>query len=76
MQTLTTARLSTTPLLPSAIAQIVSAVGRLGGVESVTVSLAEACVEVGFDPEEIAVEELREVVMSLGHRVLHARVRN
>lgn len=74
MKTLTTARLSTTPLVPFAIGQIVSAVGRLPGVDTVTVSLADARVDVGFDPNEITVDELREVVMSLGHAVRHARV--
>lgn len=74
MQTLITARLSTTPLPPSAIERVVSAVGRLVGVDSVTVSLASARVDVGFDPDEITVEELREVVMSLGYRVRGARI--
>lgn len=76
MKTLITAQLSTTPLLPTAIGAIASALGRLQGVDAVTVSIPEARIDVGFDPDEITVEELREVVMSLGHRVRHARVRS
>lgn len=74
MKTLLTTRLSTEPLNPSAIARIVSAVGRLAAVDSVTVSLAHSRVDVGFDPQEITVEELREVVMSLGYQVRGARI--
>lgn len=74
MKTLITARLSTTPLDPSAIARVGAVVGRLGGVDSVTVSLADARIDVGFDSHEITVEELREVVMSLGYQVRGARI--
>lgn len=74
MKTMITARLNTEPLDPSAIGRIVSAVGRLRSVDSVTVSLTDARVDIGFEPQEITVEELREVVMSLGYRVRGARV--
>lgn len=74
MKTLITAQLSTTPLTPPAIERIVAAVGRLVGVDSVTVSLQHARVDVGIDPDEITVEELREVVMSLGYQVRGARI--
>ncbi|USQ75904.1 heavy-metal-associated domain-containing protein [Ornithinimicrobium cryptoxanthini] len=74
MKTLITARLSTAPLDPSAIGRIVSAVGRLRSVDSVTVSVTDARVDVDFDPHAITVEELREVVMSLGYQVRGARV--
>lgn len=74
MHTLHTARLATDPLDLLSIDRIGSVVGRLGGVDAVTVSLTDPHIAIGFDPDEITVEELREVVMGLGYPVRGARV--
>lgn len=70
----TTARLATDHLDTRSIDRIGSFVGRLGGVDAVTVCLTDPHVDIGFDPDEITVEELREVVSGLGYRVTGARV--
>lgn len=73
--TILTARFTTEPFTcPSCIAKILTAVDRLSGVAWVEVKCNSARVDVGFDPEEITTEEIRETITSLGHPVLRARV--
>ncbi|NLG21655.1 MAG: heavy-metal-associated domain-containing protein [Actinomycetales bacterium] len=70
-----TARFTTEPFTcPSCIKKIQSAVGRLPGVEWVKVKFNSARVDVGFDPEQITTEEIRETITGLGYPVLRARV--
>lgn len=70
-----TARFTTEPFTcPSCIKKIQSAVGRLPGVEWVTVKFNSARVDVGFDPAEITTEEIGETITGLGYPVLRARV--
>lgn len=70
-----TARFTTEPFTcPSCIKKIESAVGRLGGVESVIVKFNSSRVEVRFDPAQISAAEIAETITSLGYPVLRTRV--
>lgn len=75
MKTLTTVKFTTEQFTcPSCIKKIESAVGRLPGVASVKVGFNASRVVVGFDPEQITVEQLSETITGLGYPVLKARV--
>lgn len=53
---------------PSCVAKIEKQVGRLPGVESVTVRFASARIEVTHDPATVGVPELIEAVGKAGYR--------
>ncbi|AZB44854.1 copper chaperone [Bacillus sp. FJAT-42376] len=44
-------------------------VGKLSGVESVKVHLAEGTVDVSFRPEEVSLEEIKETIDDQGYDV-------